>query len=781
MRYWLVTFENNDIWYINQIGSGNYPLYDDPVVAAGGTGYVYLFPTTKEGLTAAENAMAEMVKFVPGGIDAIGVWNEYQNMSGPAFKGNYQYLADFHKAIYKGVKKGNPEVEVSGMENDWWGMYVWDDLNKVLESANGEPVFDAMSIHTYSQIQAQPEKGTGRTFATDVRSILEKYGLNTEMDINVTEVGWSETHVNFDRELHAAYAVRNQAWHWAYDVGDRICNYNLNDYPEFNTRGNMQEARFGLMESYCKEGAEVPYLGKEAFVAAGYYNNLLADAEFTEFIDTGYTEEQAYAYRFRHRDGGDVLMMGPVENESLKFDLYLGTNSVIVGDKYGNEKEVFGTDGHFNFLVGGKDILYVRGNFGEITKGRDLFDVSDLSLEVPINYEFCIDVKTPVDFEGEVIASNLKLENNEAKASVALGNATVKSTACGEFYDGAETSLEVYDKNGKLHFFYTVPINYTTSGKIKEYRWRPVGSGLTTWDLQVEIENVREDIPILGTVETNGLSYIVPEIAPKELRKITIPTATIEKASELGKFSGTLKLTTGDEIPIELNETMTGMVYTDEKPVIDGVISDGEWDVGPMALRIDKQEQLFGPNLDKWSGPDDASMDAYLKYDDENFYVAAVVKDDFYRQINPYDGMWNGDSLQVLIGFDFTDSGTQYGIGLADGVTPTVYRNMQEDNMGGMGGADAKGIYTDGEIAITRNGEYTIYEASFPWDKIKFGGGNVLQGQRIAFSILYNDDDGNNRENWIEYANNCIGSGGNKNFEAVSALLIPSGTQSKAR
>ena len=50
-----------------------------------------------------------------------------------------------------------------------------------------------------------------------------------------------------------------------------------------------------------------------------------------------------------------------------------------------------------------------------------------------------------------------------------------------------------------------------------------------------------------------------------------------------------------------------------------------------------------------------------------------------------------------------------------------------------------------------------------------------MPGQRIAFSIIYNDDDGENRENWIEYANNCIGSGGNRNAEAVSALLIPSG------
>lgn len=773
MKYQLEALEKNDIWFIEAITYGNYPLYNDPVIEAGGAGWGYLFPTTKEGLKAIENWATAAVNVVPGAIDAFGVWNEYQNMSGPAFRGNYEYLANLHKAIYRGAKKANPDVLVSGMESDRWGMYDWDDVNKVLSYGEDEPVFDAISIHTYSPNQVQPEKGIGRQYKKDVVSLFEKYGVNPDMDVNVTEIGWSETHVNYDRELLAAYTIRNQAWHWAYDVGDRICNYNLNDYPEFNSRSSMQEARFGLMESYNKRGCEIPYLGKESFVAAGYYNNLLADGEFIDFVNTGYTEERAYGYRFRHRDGSDVLMLGPIENETLNFNLHLGTNSVIVGDKYGNEKEVFGIDGNFNFVVDGNDILYLRGNFDQIKPGRELFNISDLSLDVPMNYDFSIVINAPMNFEGEIKAKTVNLATLDGNGKISEGVGMINLKSSGQFYDGAEVYIEVLDDEGRLCYFYTIPVSYTTSGQIKNVRWRPVGSRTDLWDLHLEIENIRADKPISGTVETKGFSYVIPEIAPKELRKIIIPAAEIKTTEELGKFYGTIKITTGEEIPIELNETMTGMVYAKEKPVIDGKISDGEWDVGVMALRLDSKNQVYGSSLDKWSGPDDASMDVYLKYDNENFYVAARVKDNIYRQVNPFDSMWNGDSLQVLIGFDKADSGTQYGIGLADGKTPTIYRNTQEDNMGGLGGADAAGVYTDGEVGITTEGVYTVYEASFPWDKIKFGGGQIIPGQRIAFSILYNDDDGNNRENWIEYANNCIGGGSNSNAKAVSTLLIP--------
>lgn len=769
--------KENNIFLLNQFGNGNNAVYPNPDLN-GHPEWNYLFPVSDEALKALENYMTALAKYADGRMGALEIWNEYNNMSGP-YKQQYKYNVNLHRAIWNGIKKGDPNLSVSGIDTDTWGILVSNELKDTLDLMNGEQLFDNISIHPYHMTQGTPEVGGSvKECVEETKRLLLSHGYNPNMNMHMSEIGWSEYRTG-SRQKQAIYIVRNQALCYSLVPDTRVYHYCLHDLGEFNNRTNPTESKFGIVEDYADTGAGVPSLGKEAFVAIGYFNNLMANCGAFENITEklGFKNDDAYVYKTVTRNGENLIMLGSVLEKEKTFNLYLGCEKVVVGDTYGNEKTLFGIDGKFMIPVGAEEIAYIRGSFDKVESfdNRDkLFSFSDSEKTIPIDYDFSISLKAPLNFKGKVKAYAQGVDLDTDEKEINNGSAVVDLKSRGEINDNAFVRLSVYDKDDNLFFEQKIPVKYSTSATITNIKWRPVGTRTDLWNIAFDILNIRGDRNVRGEIKTvDGASFKIPVMSAGEMRNVSVPMPKINSIDELWKFSGNVELSTGEIIPIEIDETITGAQRARKKPTIDGVISDNEWDVGFLKLDINKESQVFGPNKKTWSGPDDASMNVYLKYDDDNFYIAAIVKDDIFRQVNPVDKMWNGDSLQVLIGFNKQITGTQYGIGLADGNKPAVFRNMQEENFGGWEGKDATGEFRDGEVAIGRNGVYTVYEASFPWDKIKLDPVKVMSGQTIYFSVLYNDDDGNDRENWIEYANNCIGGGANNNSDAVEAILLP--------
>jgi hypothetical protein len=76
--------------------------------------------------------------------------------------------------------------------------------------------------------------------------------------------------------------------------------------------------------------------------------------------------------------------------------------------------------------------------------------------------------------------------------------------------------------------------------------------------------------------------------------------------------------TTGEPLVIDC---LRGTPYA-----IDGDLSD--WNLDTMIPAVlDVEGQLF-VGQDSWDGPEDCSGEFYLLWDDENIYIAVVVKDD---------------------------------------------------------------------------------------------------------------------------------------------------------
>ncbi len=353
MDNYLDMMDENELFFIYLWANGNYALYPDENLA-NNPEWQYLFPTTSEGLNALSNYMEALVEFADGRIDVIEVWNEYNNMSGP-YKKQYEYMVDYHKAVYKGVieakRKGAKGVTVSGIDTDAWGVFVHGEVEEFLSLLDGEKVFDAVSLHPYNNLNDfnddPPETGITKSIVEESKRLLEKYGQNPDVDFYFTESGWGDYLFGYDREMQAAYNLRHQAKIQAEGLASASCLYVLFDY---GTEG--LENTFGILESYDASDAEVPYLGKESYPAIAYYNNLMTDAEFVEIIKTE-NDENVLIYHFKDRLSRDVLMLSTVDNTRTSITLNLGTDSCIVSDMYGNEESKIMPTESINISVSG--------------------------------------------------------------------------------------------------------------------------------------------------------------------------------------------------------------------------------------------------------------------------------------------------------------------------------------------------------------------------------------------------------------------------------------------
>lgn len=197
-------------------------------------------------------------------------------------------------------------------------------------------------------------------------------------------------------------------------------------------------------------------------------------------------------------------------------------------------------------------------------------------------------------------------------------------------------------------------------------------------------------------------------------------------------------------------------------PEIDGTIDIiTEWK-DAVSFELKDQVQVIGkPN---WSGTSDLSATGYIKWDEENLYLAVKVKDNTHRQTNTGDQIWNGDSLQFAIDPKRGSGAGHYEYGFAlNGSEIVQWRFLAAY-------AKPTGAYADAECAITRNedDQTTSYEVSIPFTELLESGAGLSSRNLIGFSLLVNDDDGEGR-GYIQY---FAGIGADKDEGKFGDLIL---------
>ena len=169
---------------------------------------------------------------------------------------------------------------------------------------------------------------------------------------------------------------------------------------------------------------------------------------------------------------------------------------------------------------------------------------------------------------------------------------------------------------------------------------------------------------------------------------------------------------------------------------IDGDLSD--WNLDSMTPAVlDVGDQVF---TGTWGGPEDCSGKFYMLWDDENIYIAVVVKDDTLSQNKTGGNIWNADAVEIF--FATTEAVAthaapfqhyQYGFDFTNQTW-----NWCNMDSGGQSAIDYL------KVASTKTDDGYICEASIEYGRMSALDFSV--GNNIGFHPVIDDTDAADRE-----------------------------------
>lgn len=290
---------------------------------------------------------------------------------------------------------------------------------------------------------------------------------------------------------------------------------------------------------------------------------------------------------------------------------------------------------------------------------------------------------------------------------------------------------------------------------------------------KIDIMNYLKDETLDGTIKFKN-PEIASVVGDVEIKDIPSRQKYIKEISVPLYAKGTI----GTDLSYDFVTEYGTYSYTGEKFFIfansvkdisiDGKIQDNEWTNATKVI-LNKPSQIV--NIKDWKGEDDLSVTAYIGYDDETFYFAAVCKDDKFKA-EKTSAHWNGDSIQIAIWHDDSDDKfkpgsypipfTEFGVNFFEGKAAAYRSKVQTANI-------KTGDMTGLNLSIDAKDTETVYELSIKWKDLFGYDFSPKTNDSLGFGFLVNDNDGEGRRGWIEFAEG-IGSG--KDTNKLSTLVF---------
>lgn len=369
-------------------------------------------------------------------------------------------------------------------------------------------VIDAISVHPYSDTYSMSPETSGefnklsdlRTFIDEYRN---KYSVEKEIPIWITEIGYQESCTGTTEEQQAAYLSRFLILSVANSTNDtldieKVYIYCLQDTGFSNAHA---EANYGIVDAFktaIKRGyiRDVEMAAKDGYIALNMYGNMLDGAVVLESNQETVSQDGFYCYKFKASNEQDIVMALWNDNEdveSVSVNVNLPKGQVVVYDMYGNVlNEFINTADSCSMEISYKPIYVV------ISEDRD---IQNAEISYVYEHEYDGYAKEP---EVTVALGDKTLEKDVDYVvsyydNVNIGQGKIKVEGIGNFSGTVEKAFEINSLEPfKFEEDYSL-LKYGTTMELKVNRTTGV-----TWNSSDSAIATIND----GVISTNGVGRV---------------------------------------------------------------------------------------------------------------------------------------------------------------------------------------------------------------------------------------------------------------------------------
>ncbi len=720
-------------------------------------------------------------------LSHVEIWNE-PNLSAFCWNLNYETGREYAKmaiATKEEFDKYAPDVKIAGpgitgisQGPEWTAQF--DNLKEIgglhyiMQAMENDfhRHFNNISVHAYSW--GPPEASRNPQYLKNIKKLWTDAG-EKEPEIWITEIGFSRAsgYVQTDY-MQGALNVRQLLFLKEKEAVDGL--YSIYALERQGYQPYRNESMFGVINPVF---TELPMYGTYAFPTEAALmitamNYVMAKSDFV----SSQTVDKKHIAKYKSRKWGkDIVTLYTENSVNEDITLDLGCNEVTVYDRCGNEETVNGHNGIFTFGVSDAPI-YLVGNISKTEPVTDkaLFKLSSKNIEVSTDGSCKVTVKnmsgTDCRIEAKVppcaeTDGITVLPAGEERDIVINNNAPIGANYTAHIVISGEKGV-LQTQNVDVHVVKPIVVDFECN--LKDTK------NINYWTGTLKLKNISDKAALKGKINFKSPDFVKDKvfdigIIPKGTTGlVNIP---LPKMVRKGEYTFEYDITSSDGEKYSFSQpfNMTIACYMDKKPTIDGILSPDEW-IYDSAMYADEFGQVQAAEKDwYWGGPEDLSGRSGIGWDEENFYMFCDITDNVFCQKSPVDRNWDGDGIQFGIvyneaaGVAIGQMGTTFheiGVALSpDG--PGVYRYSSQDNVYDVG------EIKDAEVAVRREGNKTYYEVCIPWKALLLPGQVPKEGDEMGYSFLINEDDGDGRVGWIEYAS---GIGRSKNTALFTVLKL---------
>ena len=713
-------------------------------------------------------ACAYVAETFKGKIQYIEILNEFNITNFNPKDEPPEVYAGLLKHAYKEIKKVDPSIKVMGINMAGYD-YEWCEN---VFAAGGLEYMDIFNYHPYDWSGVYRWDKFVKEW-NSLKELMAKYG--DVKPTGITELGFSTNlrdKPDVTEEQQAASMVMTQCMYDAYDIAEFVDIYCMWE------RTTGVEPGFGIVRA---KGTVNEGSGKPAYLAIAATNTMIGAAEFKEHIKA---DDSHHIFHYTKTELGKDVLVLKGEVDDLYATLDLGCSTVDVYDIFGNKISSMASEtGRYDVVI--PEIpRYLVGDFSKVSvvDAKPLVVADKTAINAPEGDTIELGFNKTSDDELNIyvpehsditIVQNEGFKDNRAVVKFKIAKGAIKL----RFDKEQKICFDVHfkDKDGNLKMIQTMTVNASDPITTVAETEKASENSELHWVTNIHIKNENFGTSLSGKVTINAPDDFAKKIKPitftnlepQKSRTLTfnIPARVIQKIIRL---EYAIELSDGTVFNYSKLLDFGSAAYAEKKPTLDGVLSKGEW----TGSWIGCDEKSDIKDIVDWRGAADLSFSSISMWDEDYYYMIAVVRDDIHSvTYNPSGAknLWRGDSIQFAVSdvefvntmavTDFTE------IGVADvpGDGNVVWRfkssNQQPINVKVEGA----------EVCVKRYDTYTIYETKVPWSEMVGETFVPQKGGKLRFSALVNDNDGVTRRGWIEYSS---GIGSKKDLSLFGTLTL---------